>query len=101
MNHYTALPPQERTVLDHLIERGSITNMEAHTVHRIRSVSRRISSLTRAGVGIRKDRKVDPAGQPYVRYTLVSVPAELSISRSEFLQRRAARTEPAQYDLAV
>ncbi|KAF1049348.1 helix-turn-helix domain-containing protein [Xylophilus sp.] len=65
-----ALTPQTRKVLAHLETVGSITNVEAHAVHGIRSVSRRITELRDAGAPIRKEQKRDPIGQRYVRYVL-------------------------------
>ena len=72
------LPQQERVVLNHLIAKGDITNVEAHAVHRIRSVSRRITTLIDAGCRIEKEHRKDTTGQRYVRYRLVSAPARLT-----------------------
>ena len=64
------LSPQAATVLSHLRKVGSITNVEANAVHRIRSLSRRISELGHAGVQIEKLQRRDLTGQRYVRYQL-------------------------------
>lgn len=64
------LSPQANKVLEHLELTGSITNCEAHTVLRCRSVSRRITELQDAGFYINKEFKKDTQGQKYVRYTL-------------------------------
>ena len=40
------LHPQTQIVLDHILDVGHITNVEAQAVHKIRSVSSRISELT-------------------------------------------------------
>lgn len=64
------MTPQAQLVLRHLIVEGSITNVEAHTVLRVRSVSRRITELRRNGIPIHKEFKKDSTGQRYVRYYL-------------------------------
>lgn len=63
------LSPQAITILRHLQSAGSITNVEAHAVHRVRSLSRRITELRDAGVPINKERRRDVTGQIYVRYS--------------------------------
>jgi hypothetical protein len=65
------LSPQAQIVRTHLLKAGSITNVEANAVHRIRSLSRRISELAQAGYKIDKQRKKDLTGQRYVRYSFV------------------------------
>jgi hypothetical protein len=62
------MTPQAHVVLKHLQEVGSITNVEAHMVHKIRSVSRRITEISDAGYAISKQRRSDATGQKYVRY---------------------------------
>lgn len=62
------LSPQSAIVLKHLRSAGSITAVEANAVHRIRSVSRRITELMDAGFDIAKEYKKDVNGQRYVRY---------------------------------
>jgi hypothetical protein len=74
---YRDFPPQTQKVLQHLLAEGSITNCEAHTVLRARSVSRRITTLRRAGVVITKERRQDITGQRYTRYQLVFCPTDL------------------------
>lgn len=64
------MTPQACTVLNHLRTAGSITNVEAHAVLRVRSVSRRITELIAIGIPIRKEMKRDSTGQRYVRYYL-------------------------------
>jgi hypothetical protein len=65
------LKPQTQVVLNHLINAGSITNVEAHAVHKVRSVSKRISELKSAGYHIGKQYTTDVTGQRYVRYELL------------------------------
>lgn len=65
------MTPQARAVLDHMKASGSITNVEANAVLRVRSVSRRITELLDHGVRIRKETKRDSTGQRYTRYHLV------------------------------
>jgi hypothetical protein len=83
------LQPQEMLVLRHLASTGSISSVEANAVHKVRSLSRRITSINDAldyyvneqGSGvppndngtvpqIRKEYKRDATGQRYVRYHL-------------------------------
>lgn len=64
------LSPQAKLVLDHLLVSGTITNIEANAVLRVRSVSRRITEITDAGYDISRERKRDSQGQAYVRYKL-------------------------------
>jgi len=65
------LTPQAQTILRHLQSVGSITNVEANAVHRVRSLSRRITEIRGAGHTINKLRRRDCTGQIYVRYSLV------------------------------
>jgi hypothetical protein len=65
------LSPQAIKVLEHLEASGSITNCEAHTVLKCRSVSRRITELQDAGFDVDKTHSRDSQGQRYVRYSLV------------------------------
>jgi len=64
------ISPQALKVLQHLQDTGSISNVEAHAVHRVRSVSRRITELRNAGHRIEKRQCRDVTGQRYVRYVL-------------------------------
>lgn len=65
------LKQQTAVILNHLQRKGSITNVEAHAVHKVRSVSSRVAELRRAGYDIRSQYKRDAAMQRYVRYVLV------------------------------
>jgi hypothetical protein len=69
-NPHIALTPQARIALSHLQKVGSITNVEANAVHRIRSLSRRITEIQDAGFPVHKEFKRDATGQRYVRYSL-------------------------------
>lgn len=79
------MQPQDRLVLEHLARTGSISSVEAHSVHKVRSLSRRITTISkkieemankRGDIAsnpadrIRKERKRDTTGQRYVRYHL-------------------------------
>lgn len=77
---FNTLPPQEQLILRHLIAEGNISDAEARLIHRVRSVSRRISTLLAEGCGIQKQQRKDINGQRYVRYVLRYVPAELNPS---------------------
>lgn len=66
------LSPQAKRVLDHLNTAGSVTNVEANAVLKVRSVSRRITEIRDAGYDIKKSFSRDSTGQRYVRYSLLS-----------------------------
>ncbi|WP_409063200.1 helix-turn-helix domain-containing protein [Brucella sp. 2716] len=57
-------------VLDLLKSKGSLTSLEAQGVLRCRSLSKRISELTRLGWPITRVLKEDTTGQRYARYSL-------------------------------
>jgi len=63
--------PMEDLILAHLISKGHITPVEAQAMFRCRSVSRRITTLRRAGIPIISVHRKDSMGQRYVRYELV------------------------------
>lgn len=65
-----SMSPQAQIVAHHLRAAGSITAVEANAVHRIRSVSRRITELLDNGFEITKEQKRDVNNQRYVRYVL-------------------------------
>jgi len=66
-----ALTPQALLVLRHMVKTGSISNVEAHAVLKVRSVSRRITEIQRnTGVIVDKTIKQDSQGQRYTRYSL-------------------------------
>ena len=64
------LYPMDMAVLNHLKQVGHITNVEANAVLKCRSVSKRISSLRKAGHPIHREFKVDSQGQRYARYVM-------------------------------
>lgn len=70
LSNASYISPQSRIVAAHLAATGSITAVEANAVHRIRSVSRRITELRDHGLNIDKDHKRDVNQQRYVRYVL-------------------------------
>lgn len=61
---------QYHQVLNHLIDVGSITFVEANDLYRIRSLPRRIADLRANGFQITSEWKKDVLGQRYVRYSL-------------------------------
>lgn len=63
--------PMNTLVLLHLLDKGSITNVEAQAVYRCRSLSRRIADLKQEGWPIKTTLKKDQTGQRYARYSLV------------------------------
>jgi hypothetical protein len=62
--------PQLALIAKHLLERGDISALEAATSYKVRSLSRRIVDLKKAGYRIRTSRNKDGSGQEYVRYHL-------------------------------
>ena len=61
---------QEEKLLKHFQTVGSITAVEATDLYRIRSLTRRITTLRSAGNQILSVRKKDALGQLYVRYVM-------------------------------
>jgi hypothetical protein len=61
---------QTAKVLAHLFTRGSLTNVEAQAIYRIRQLPARIFDLKRKGHKIVTDIRSDPTGQRYARYSL-------------------------------
>ena len=70
---------QYQLVLNHLVDVGSITFVEANDLYRIRSLTRRIADLREAGFQIISEWKKDNLGQRYTRYSLADgLPAPLA-----------------------
>lgn len=61
----------ETLILTHLMEKGTISSVEAQALYRCRSLSRRITTLKREGWPIVSELKKDATGQRYARYVLV------------------------------
>jgi hypothetical protein len=61
---------QIETLIRHFKEVGTITNMEAQSVYKIRALPRRISDLEKRGYSFKRVRKSDLTGQRYVRYVM-------------------------------
>lgn len=59
---------QETLIFNHLKSRGSITAVEAQALYKVRSLTRRITTLRRTGANIESVWKTDLTGQRYVRY---------------------------------
>lgn len=66
----TVTSPQLRQIGTHLCERGSISQLEAEALYRVKRLASRIHELGRIGVNIRKEFKNDLTGKRYVRYHL-------------------------------
>lgn len=71
INEYS---PQCQDLLRHLASKGSITNVEAQAVYRMRALPRRIRDLKEKGHIIRSEWLFDPTQQRYVRYHYVEGP---------------------------
>lgn len=64
------MQPQTKLLMNHFQGGRSISNYEARDLYRIASLSRRINDLEEMGVVINRQRKVDPTGRHYVRYSM-------------------------------
>ena len=56
---------QYQKILNHLIDEGSISGVEAAELYRVRSLPRRICDLKEAGFEILSEWRTDPLGQRY------------------------------------
>jgi hypothetical protein len=61
---------QPHRILEHLMSKGSITQVEAEAVYKIRRLASRIHELSRFGWNIGRELKSDAMGQRYARYFL-------------------------------
>ena len=59
-----------REILEHLLDRCSITSLEALGVYGTQRVAARIMELRSMGVEITSDRRADSMGKRYVKYLL-------------------------------
>ncbi len=57
-------------LIHHFKTVGTITNVEAQSVYKIRALPRRISDLEDRGYKFNRVRKTDLTGQRYIRYSL-------------------------------
>jgi hypothetical protein len=57
-------------LIHHFKTAGTITNVEAQGVYKIRALPRRISDLEDRGYKFNRVRKTDLTGQRYTRYSL-------------------------------
>lgn len=63
---------QVEALARHFDKVGSITNVEAQAMYKVRALPRRISDLELLGFKFERQRKTDATGQRYVRYVRVS-----------------------------
>ena len=61
---------QYQKILNHLLDEGSISGVEAAELYRVRSLPRRICDLKEAGFKILSEWRTDPLGQRYKKYFL-------------------------------
>lgn len=75
-SHYVAaaisLSPQQKTILAHLANRGSISDVESRVVHNITRLSDVVFRLRRKGFDILTDVREDASGHKYSRYFLAA-----------------------------
>lgn len=62
---------QNELLMKHFENVGSISNMEAQSMYKIRALPRRVSDLEAKGYKFNRVRKTDLTGQRYVRYVYV------------------------------
>ena len=63
---------QLHRVCDHLLKRGSISQVEAEAVYKIRRLASRIFDLRCDGYSVGTLMKKDAMGQKYARYFLIN-----------------------------
>jgi hypothetical protein len=68
------LNPQCKQLLKHLKQTGSISNVEAQAIYKVRALPRRVSDLEALGVRVNRVTKHDATGQRYVRYHYIEAP---------------------------
>lgn len=61
---------QNQMILNHMVDQGSISGLEAAELYRVRSLPRRICDLKEAGFKIISEWREDPLGQRYKKYRL-------------------------------
>lgn len=82
---------QELTVLQHLLDVGTISGLEAEDLYRVRDLPKRISVLRKDyGVGIVRELRNDHRGQRYARYSLDASPITRAHARRLIGTGRAA-----------
>lgn len=57
-------------IVDHMIMRGSISQLEADSLYRVKRLASRINDLKRYGLDIHVEIKRDLTGKKYARYSL-------------------------------
>lgn len=62
---------QLELLIKHFTTVGSITNVEAQSIYKIRALPRRVSDLEERGFKFKRVQKKDLTGQRYVRYEYV------------------------------
>ncbi len=72
----TLQAPMLRSIRDHLVDRGTISHVEAEDLYRCRALPRRISDLRAYGYEIEREIRYDRNGQRYAHYRLVSTPEQ-------------------------
>lgn len=62
---------QEDALLNHFSKKPTITPVEAQAMYKMRSITRRISTLRQQGHVILREYRRDQTGQRYARYTYI------------------------------
>lgn len=82
---------QTALILEHLLAKGSITNVEAAAMFKARSLTKRIAELRDRGYDIASEWRRDSTGQRYVRYWLRKKEASAALSDERVDNREIRR----------
>lgn len=63
---------QCKAVLNHIIMKGSLSQLEADELYRVKRLTSRITELKQLGVAIIAEMRVDNTGKRYARYFIAS-----------------------------
>jgi len=59
---------QQHSVLNHILMKGSISQLEAHELYKVRRLTSRIDELKKRGVALVAEMRKDLVGDKYARY---------------------------------
>lgn len=63
---------QMKAVLNHIIMKGSISQLEADELYRVKRLTSRVTELKKLGVSIVAEMRRDNTGKRYARYFIAS-----------------------------
>ena len=76
------MKPQTAAILKHLVDVGTITNVEAQAIYKSRSLTKRISEIRKAGYDVKSEWRRDNTNQRYVRYWLRKVTPDVGVAQA-------------------